>query len=430
MYLLPLSVGILFLEQGVCLLDEKLRQLYADFIVKVGVNVQPRQTFIIRCPVTMHRFAYECANAGYDAGAKRVIVRWEDETLSRLSLMREDEKTLTDYKDWQLRMYLDYAQEPDGVCTLAIDAQDPEAYAGLDGEKISRVSAAGSRFMKPWQDYMMNDRIQWCVASVPTQSWASKVFPDVSVSDAVEKLWQVIFDVCRVTGGNPVAEWKDHIAKTTSYCNQLNEWNLDRVHFKSRNGTDLTVGLADDAKWEGGSAVAENGVGFIANVPTEEVFTAPHRERVEGIVFGSKPFVFQGQVIDGWHVTFHNGKVVEHGAEKNGSLFAELLHSDENADRIGELALVPVSSPINQSGILFRNTLFDENAACHIAFGAGYSFNIRGGNSLSREQLLQKGLNDSVVHEDVMIGAADTLITGYTKEGTEVTIFQNGDWAF
>lgn len=276
----------------------------------------------------------------------------------------------------------------------------------------------------------MNDRVQWCVAAVPAPSWAAKVFPGIPVEEAMEKLWALIFDVCRVSTGDPVSAWKAHVAEGRRHRDQLNAWNLDHIHMTSSNGTDLTVGLADDATWEGASSKAENGTDFIANVPTEEVFCAPHRERVNGIVYGTKPYVYNGQLIEGWHVTFKDGKVVEHGAEKNASLLAELLSTDENACRIGEIALVPASSPINQSGVLFYNTLFDENAACHIAFGAGYPTNIKGGSKMNRTELLAKGLNDSAIHEDVMIGAPDTNVIGTTKDGKEVTIFTSGEWAF
>ena len=311
---------------------------------------------------------------------------------------------------------------PHGVSEIMVRAED--------AAKINRVNLARRKFLKPWQEYTMNDRVQWCVAAVPAPSWAAKVFPGIPVEEAMEKLWALIFDVCRVSTGDPVSAWKAHVAEGRRHRDQLNAWNLDHIHMTSSNGTDLTVGLADDATWEGASSKAENGTDFIANVPTEEVFCAPHRERVNGIVYGTKPYVYNGQLIEGWHVTFKDGKVVEHGAEKNASLLAELLSTDENACRIGEIALVPASSPINQSGVLFYNTLFDENAACHIAFGAGYPTNIKGGSKMNRTELLAKGLNDSAIHEDVMIGAADTHVTGITKRGEEVTIFENGEWAF
>ena len=405
-------------------------QLYADFIVKVGVNVRPRQNFIVRCPVTMPEFAHACARAGYEAGAKEVIVRYEDEKLSRIKMEHGDEMDLAVLKPYELRSYLDYAEDPDGCCTLAIHAADPEAYAGLDAGKINRVNLARRNELKPWQEYTMNDRIQWCVVAVPAPGWAVKVFPDLPEAEAVEKLWALIFEVCRVSTGDPVSAWKAHVATTKAKRDQLNAWNLESVRLQSANGTDLTVGLAEDATWEGASSVAENGVEFIANIPTEEVFCAPHRERTNGIVYGTKPYVYNGQLIKGWHVTFKDGRVIEHGAEENAALLGELLSTDANSNRIGEVALVPVTSPINQSGVLFYNTLFDENAACHIAFGAGYPTNIRGGSGMTRAALMKKGLNDSAIHEDVMIGAPDTTVTGLCKNGETVQIFKNGQWAF
>ena len=379
-------------------MDQKLMQLYADFIVKVGVNVRPRQNLIVRCPVTMPEFAHACARAGYEAGAKRVMVRWEDERLSRIDMELAAEEDLKAMKPYELRSWLDYAEDPDGCCTLAIHASDPEAYAGLDAGKLNRVNLARRTVLKPWQEYTMNDRIQWCVASVPAPGWAHRVFPDLLVDEAMEKLWSVIFEVCRVTTGDPVSAWKEHVARTKARRDQLNAWQLESVHMTSSNGTDLTVGLADDATWEGASSVGENGVEFIANVPTEEVFTAPHREKVNGVVYGTRPYVYNGQLIDGWHVTFRDGKVVEQGAEKNADLLAEMLSTDENA--------------------------------CHIAFGAGYPTNIVGGRDLTRAQLMEKGLNDSAIHEDVMVGAVDSHITGLRKNGETVEIFQNGEWAF
>ena len=407
-----------------------LLKKYADFIVRVGVNPQPGQTLVINCCLEAAPLARLCVRSAYEAGARDVLVNWSDNEVSRSRMELGSEEALTDFKSYQLRRYLDYAESEGGVCVLHILADDPEVYAGLDGAKISRVNAAQRKFMAPWREYTMNDRVQWSIAAMPSAPWAKKMFPELDTDAAIEKLWQLIFDVCRVSTGDPVSAWKAHVAEGRRHRDQLNAWNLDHIHMTSSNGTDLTVGLADDATWEGASSKAENGTDFIANVPTEEVFCAPHRERVNGIVYGTKPYVYNGQLIEGWHVTFKDGKVVEHGAEKNASLLAELLSTDENACRIGEIALVPASSPINQSGVLFYNTLFDENAACHIAFGAGYPTNIKGGSKMNRTELLAKGLNDSAIHEDVMIGAPDTNVIGTTKDVKEVTIFTNGEWAF
>ena len=409
-------------------MNQHYLQLYADFIVKVGVNVQPRQNFIIRCPVTMPEFGHACVKAGYEAGAKNCIVRWEDDKLSRLHYEYAKEEDLAAMKPYELRSYLDYAEDPDGCCTLAIHAADPEALAGLDAAKINRVNLARRKFLKPWQEYTMNDRVQWCVAAVPAPSWAAKVFPGISVEEAMEKLWALIFDVCRVTGGDPVNEWKAHLDRLTSLGEKMNALDLESVHFESANGTDLTVGLAEQAIWESAGSKSEKGVFFLPNIPTEEVFTAPHKDKVNGIVYGTKPYVFNGQLIKGFHVTFEDGKVVEHGAEEGADLLGRLLDTDEGARHIGEVALVPASSPINRSGALFYSTLFDENAACHIAFGASYPGTTEGGTGLTKEQLEERGMNQSTIHEDVMIGAEDSHITGKCRDGRTVDLFRDGVW--
>src|SRR5699024_3775351 len=255
-------------------MNQQYLQLYADCVVKVGVNVRPRQNFIVRCPVTMPEFAHACVRAGYEAGAKQVIVRWEDDVLTRLNMEMAGEEDLCAMKPYELRSYLYYAEDPDGCCMLAIHAENPEALVGLDAGKVIRVNLACRTFLKPWQDYTMNDRVQWCVVAVPAPGWAAKVFPELPVDEAVEKLWEVIFDVCRVSTGDPVTAWRDHVAKTSARRDQLNAWDLDRVHITSSNGTDLTVGIAQDATWEGASSQSERGIEFIANVPPDEGFCA------------------------------------------------------------------------------------------------------------------------------------------------------------
>lgn len=411
-------------------MDQRLLQLYADFIVRVGVNVNPGQYFLINCPVDCADFGRACARAGFECGAKDVIIRFHDEKLTRLRYRYAAEETLADVKSYELRSWLDYAEAPNSACRLYIDADDPEAYAGLDGAKINRANAARSKVLKPWVEYTMNDRLQWCVAAVPGPAWAGKVFPELPVEEAVEKLWRLIFDTCRVTGGDPVGEWKAHIAALTARKDQLNAWDLESVRFTGSNGTDLTVGLADGAVWEGANSTSERGIDFIANLPTEEIFTAPHREKVNGVVKGTRPYAYNGQLIKGFSVTFKDGKVIAHSAEENDELLAELLATDEGACHIGEVALVPKESPIKKTGVLFYSTLFDENAACHIAFGAAYPTTVKGGRDLTREQLLPLGVNDSAIHEDVMIGDEDTTITGLTRSGEAVKIFENGTWAF
>lgn len=410
-------------------MNQELLNKYAAFTVQVGVNVQKGQTLIIRCPVEGAYFGRACMEAAYKAGARDVVIRWEDEKAARIRMELGEEEALSETKPYELRSYLDYAESEGGCCLLAIHASDPEIFKGLDTAKINRVSLTKQEAMKSWREYTMKDRVQWCVVAIPTPAWAASVFPGLAEDEAQEKLWSAIFDVCRVTGGDPVSAWKEHVAKTSACRDKLNELQLESIHMTSANGTDLTVGLADGHTWEGACSKAENGAVFIANVPTEEVFTAPHRERVNGVVKGTKPYVYNGQLIEGFSVTFKDGVVVDYSAEKNAELLGQLLDSDEGARRIGEIALVPASSPINRSGLLFYNTLFDENAACHIAFGAGYPTTVKGGAAMTTEQLLACGVNDSAIHEDVMVGAEDMTITGLTKSGETVTIFENGEWA-
>ncbi len=408
--------------------DELLKK-YADFIVRVGVNPQPGQTLIINCPLDAAPLARLCVRSAYEAGAYDVQVNWSDDTVSRTRMELGSEQALTDHKDWQLRRYLDYAESEGGVCVLHLIADDPELYAGLDGNKISRVSSSNRAFMQPWREYTMNDRVQWSIAAMPSKPWAKTMYPELDADVAVEELWKVIFDVCRVTGGDPVGEWQAHLQRLSELRDKMNDFDLESVHFTSANGTDLTVGIAEQARWESAASKNEKGVVFLPNIPTEEVFTAPHKDKVDGIVYGTKPYVFNGQLIKDFFVKFENGKVVEHGAAEGAELLGQLLDTDEGARHIGEVALVPASSPINRSGKLFYNTLFDENAACHIAFGASYPGTTVGGTSLTKEQLLARGMNQSSLHEDVMVGAEDSQITGKCRDGRTVVLFKDGVWA-
>ena len=407
-----------------------LLKKYADFIVRVGVNPQPGQTLIINCCLEAAPLARLCVRSAYEAGARDVLVNWSDNEVSRSRMELGSEEALTDFKSYQLRRYLDYAESEGGVCVLHILADDPEVYAGLDGAKISRVNAAQRKFMAPWREYTMNDRVQWSIAAMPSAPWAKKIFPELDEAAALEKLWQLIFDVCRVTGGDPVNEWKAHLDRLTGLKDKMNALDLESVHFESSNGTDLTVGIADKAVWESAASVSEKGVVFLPNIPTEEVFTAPHKDRVNGIVYGTKPYVFNGQLIKGFHVTFKDGRVVEHGADEGAELLGRLLDTDEGARSIGEVALVPASSPINRRGILFYNTLFDENAACHLALGMGFADTIKNFENYTLDECRAKGINDSMVHEDFMIGSADLSIDAHTRDGRTVPIFRDGNWAF
>lgn len=410
-------------------MNQEWMQQYARFAVRVGVNPQPQQTLIIRAPLEGAFFARACAEQAYLAGVHEVVVHYSDEKLSRISMQYKSIETLQDIKPWVERSFLDYVESDGGACVLNIVARDPEIYKGIDPHKVDLAGQASQKSMQRFREYTMKDRIQWSIVAIPSEAWASKVFPGCDAQQAQEKLWQAIFEVCRVTNGDVVNEWTAHVEKMMKKRDKLNALALDRLHLKSENGTDVVIGLADTHVWEGAQSHTPEGYAFIANIPTEEVFTAPHKDRVDGVVKGTKPYVYNGNVIEDFSVTFEKGKVVAYSAKTGEELLGRLLDTDEGARHIGEIALVPVTSPINQSGLLFFNTLFDENAACHIAFGAGYPGTVKNGTTATEEELLSKGVNHSLVHEDVMIGSADMQITGITKTGETVLIFEQGDWA-
>lgn len=410
-------------------MNNGLIKKYAEFAVLVGTNPKPEQTLIITCPVELAYFARMCAEVAYEkANVREVEISYKDEQFDRIKYIYTDVEVLEDIKPNVPRRFLDHLESEGGACFLHILASDPEVFKGLDSDKIDKAVIAREKALKPIRAYTMTDKVQWSIVALPTKEWAVKVFPDLDEDEAVESLWSAIFDVCRVTGGNPVEEWKEHVSKITASRDKINELDLESVHMTNSRGTDLIVGLADDAIWEGAASKSEKGYEFIANIPTEEVFTAPHKDKTEGIVYATKPYVYNGNLIEDFWVKFQKGKVVEYGAKKGEELLKQLLDTDEGAKHIGEVALVPNSSPINKMGILFFETLFDENAACHIAFGEGYPTTIKNGSKMSKEELAKKGLNDSLVHEDIMVGSHDMKIVGLTKSKQEVLIFEKGEW--
>lgn len=410
-------------------MNEKLLEQYARMAVLAGVNIQNGQTLIINAPIYAAPLVRLCAQVAYDAGAKEVVVHYSDEQLSRIKMDRTEKSVLCDVKPWQQNSYLEYIKSEGSAAILSITGSDPEIYKGLDAEKINRAQIARMNAMAEYRDYTMASRIQWCIVAVPSVGWAKKVFPDLESEQAVEKLWETIFRVSRVDG-DAVENWLTYSAQRAVRRNKINELDLRQLHFVADNGTDLYVDLADDRLWGGVSEYSENGVEFIPNMPTEELFTAPHKDRVNGVVYGTKPYVYNGDLIEDFVLHFKNGKVVDFDARVGKELLAALLSTDEGSCHIGEVALVPASSPINQENILFLNTLFDENAACHIALGQGYPGTVKGGEKMSKEQLLAQGVNDSVVHEDLMIGCAGMNVTGITHSGETVLILKNGEWAF
>ncbi|MGL5244459.1 MAG: aminopeptidase, partial [Sarcina sp.] len=323
---------------------------------------------------------------------------------------------------------LSYAKE--GACFLSISASDPELLKDVEPTKIATFRKASSIASKEFSERLMSNENCWSIVSIPTIGWAKKVFPDSSSEEAIEKLWNEIFKIVRVDTENPVKAWYEHTKNLSNKMNFLNNQNLKSVHFKNSLGTDLTIELADTHLWVGGAEKSQNGVEFIANMPTEEVFSMPKKTAVNGIVYSSKPLNYAGNIIDNFSLTFKNGKVIDFNAKKGYETLKHLLDTDEGAKYLGEVALVPFNSPISNSGIIFYNTLYDENASCHLALGKAYSACVKNGENLSEESLAKLGANNSLTHVDFMIGTSDLSITGLTIDNKEVKIFNNGNWAF
>ena len=410
-------------------MNKELLQKYAQLVVKVGVNLQQDQILVINSPIECADFARTIAEEAFAAGAHDVVVSWGDELLAHIRYAGGKKELFTEFPEWRRKFYTDYAEQ--GAAFVSIAARDPEIFKDIDQEKLKLSQQAAGAALLEYRARLMNNRNTWCVVSVPTRSWAQKVFPAVSADEAVAKLWQAIFKTVRIeAGADPVAAWREHIAFLQKAAKFMNDNAFVSLHYTNDSGTDLTVELPEGHIWAGGAEDSELGVQFAANMPTEEVYTLPKREGVNGTVAASKPLNFNGNLVEGFKLTFQEGKVVDYSAEKGEEILKGLLETDEGARYLGEVALVPYDSPISQSGILFYNTLFDENASCHLALGKAYPTCIEGGESMDSVTLLQHGVNDSLLHEDFMIGTRDLDIVGTTKDGRQVQVFKDGNFAF
>ena len=406
------------------MLTGKTLENYADLIIKVGVNLKKGQGLEIACPVEKHDFARALAKAGYKAGAKIVKIRWMDEEIEKLNYQYASLETLTDIPKYEIdsRNYL----VENGFCRVAVSAEDPSAFKNLDAQKIGEVAKARAKAYKKYFDVVMANGIRWCVVSVPTLNWAKQVFPNAK--DPEKQLELAIEKTMRLDSDNPTMAWEEHIKTLEKRAEYLNKMDFEYIRFKNGLGTDLTVGLADGHKWLSANELAKDGVNFVANMPTEEVFTAPHRLKVDGVLKSAMPLCENGQVIDDFTITFKKGKIVSYSAKKGYDTLKQLIETDQGTLRLGEIALIGKNSPIAQSGILFYNTLFDENASCHLAIGKAYPTTVWGGESMTKSQLKSRGVNDSNEHVDFMIGTPDLLVTGIKKDKTEVNLFTDGEW--
>lgn len=407
-------------------MKEKLTE-YAQLLVRVGLNIQRGQPLVISSPVECAFFARLCAAEAYQAGCREVVMNWGDDELGRMKYLHAADEVFDTVPLWRRHFYNDYALE--GAAYLAISASDPENLKGVDHSRIVRAQQASGRALKDFDRLQMCGGFPWCIASVPIPSWAKTVFPDVSEEEAMEQLWDAIFASVRISGdGTCVEKWHQHLATLHSRVEKLNALNFRSLHYTNSLGTDLTVELPEGHVWEAGNDVTLSGQEYVANMPTEELYTSPLKTGVNGVVYASMPLVHDGSIIDGFHFVVRDGKIVEAHAQKGEETLRGAISVDEGASYFGEVALVPYDSPISNQKILFYNTLFDENAACHIAFGEAYPC-LQGGQKMTKEELKAHGLNDSITHVDFMIGTPDLSIVGTTHDGREVPVFVNGNFA-
>lgn len=400
---------------------------YARLAVRKGVNLKKGQGCAIYAQVEQHEFAEMVAEEAYRAGAKWVQVFWQDQAVRKLDLRHQTVTQLSRVEEWekvQQQMFVD--QLP---ARIHISSENPDGLKGVSVPKMQKAQAARSTVLRPYRKAIDNKH-QWTIIAVPSKKWAKKVFPGVRASVAEEKLWEAILQTVRVTPDNdPEAAWDQHNATLQEKSGKLNALDLDYLHYTAPNGTDFKCWLIPGAKWGGGGATILDGTFYNPNMPTEEVFTSPLKGKCEGTLVSTMPLSYQGNLIDQFSITFENGRAVSCKAQQGQELLEKMLHMDEGASMLGELALVPHDSPVSNTGILFYNTLFDENAACHVALGFGFPECVEGFESMTDQELQEKGVNDSIIHVDFMIGSKDLDITGYTRDGKAVQIFKNGNWA-
>ena len=408
-------------------MNKKRLRKYAELIAKVGANVQKGQNVIIAAELDQPEFVEMLVAECYKRGAKRVFVDFMHQPLTKYAVRYCSEKVLGSLEDWQIQKWEWQADTlPAKIYLLS---EDPDGLKGINQKKFAKANAARSKVIKPIRDKMEN-KYQWCIAAVPGKDWAKKVFPGVRSSVAVEKLWEAILDTARVYD-DPIAEWNTHNENLKKRCDHLNSLGIKELHYTASNGTDLRIGLNPEALFMGGGEFLMNSdVYFNPNIPTEEAYTSPMKGKAEGIVYSSMPLSHDGQLVDKFWFRFEGGKIVDLGAECGKEVLTEMINMDEGAAYLGEVALVPYSSPIRKSGILFYNTLFDENAACHLAIGRGFTNVLKNFENYTEEEAHELGVNDSIIHVDFMIGTADLSITGKTENGTEIKIFENGEWCF
>ncbi|MBQ6734031.1 MAG: aminopeptidase [Lachnospiraceae bacterium] len=410
------------------MVSREMQRKFANLAIRQGLNLQEGQSLIIGANVRDVEFVRLCVEEAYDAGAKRVSVDWRDELVTRTDFLRQSRESLCEVPDWVLER--ERYRQGEGCCFLSIKSDIPGVHDDLDPEKVQASVIARVKRMGEMSRFYMTNRAQWCVISLPSVEWAKMVYPELPEEEAFEKLSDTLYAVSRVREGeDALQEWAEHNKTLRERAQKMNDFNFHALHFQSaQTGTDLTVGLVKDHIWSGGGSVSAGGVRFNPNIPTEEIFTMPSRTRVEGYVKASLPLDYQGGLIKGLWLKVKDGRVTEHGADEGEERLARLLDTDEGTRSFGEVALVPYDSPISKEGILFYKTLYDENAACHLALGRPYPKNLKGGEAMSVEELKEHDANDSDQHVDFMFGTADMQIDGIAEDGTRTAVFRDGNF--
>ena len=407
-------------------MKKSVLRAYARLIAESGVNVQKGQEVFITAGLDQPEFVAMVVEECYRRKAKKVVVDWNYQPLTRLHVRHQSlttMSTLDNYEEARWQHYVDPIP-----CRIYLESDDPDGLRGVNQEKMAKAQQKKYPIIKGYRDQIEN-KYQWCIAAVPGVKWAKKLFPELRASQAVEKLWEAILHTSRVDD-DPVAAWDAHNKDLKSRCDYLNGLCIRELQYRASNGTDLRVGMIPEAQFCGGGETSLQGIFFNPNIPTEECFISPKRGVAEGIVYSSKPLSYQGQLIDRFWIRFREGKAAEWGAEENEALLTKLITMDEGSAYLGECALVPFNSPINETGILFYNTLFDENACCHLALGMGFADTIRDFEHKTLDECRALGVNDSMIHEDFMIGTADLSLDALCEDGRTGPLFRNGTWAF
>lgn len=400
---------------------------YAELAVKVGVNIQPNQYLYISASTDTKEFVREVTELAYDAGARQVFVDWNDDEISRLRFEKAPADSFAEYPEWKVMEREKLAER--GAAFMSIVSQSPDLLKGIESSRIGDSQKASGQALDKYRQYVQSDKISWTVIAVPSKDWAAKVFPELAENEQIPALWEAILKSVRADQPDPVQAWKEHDENLHEKVDYLNEKRYRKLHYTAP-GTDLTIELPEGHLWCGAGSVNEKGDTFMANMPTEEVFTVPLKTGVNGYVSSTKPLSYGGNIIDNFKITFKDGRIVDVSAEQGEEVLKRLIDTDEGAKHLGEVALVPHASPISQSGLLFYNTLFDENASNHLAIGSAYAFCIEGGKTMSRTELEKSGLNQSITHVDFMIGSEKMDIDGISDAGTSEAVFRSGNWAF